>query len=208
MSTAAAEASEVEVVHRAPGRPRSAQAEQAILDAALEMLAAVGINGLTVEGVAARAGVGKATIYRRYPSKGELILDALSRLSDEYKPVTGVSVRADLIQMVDAIRRRSASSLSGQIMPRLIGDSADNPELMEAYRERTLRPRRDIFVSVLQRGVDEGLVRDGLDLEDVIDLFVGPVFNRVLKCGADAAGGKEYSTFVVDTVLAGLKPVE
>ena len=190
---------------RAPGRPRSAEAEQAILDATLAMLAEVGINGLTVEGVAARAGVGKATIYRRYPSKSDLILDALTRLSDEIKPVTGLSVRDDLVHLVDVIRRRASSTLAGKIMPRLIGDSPDNPELMDRYREQTLRPRRDLFVSVLERGVREGIIRGDVELEDVIDLFVGPLFNRVLKCSASGVT-KEYSAFVVDTVLAGLKP--
>ena len=78
-------------------------------------------------------------------------------------------------------------------MPRLIGDSPDNPELMERYRERCLRPRRDIFVEVLERGVDEGMIRDDVPHEDIIDLLVGPVFNRVLKCGADGVGGKDYA---------------
>ena len=76
------------------------------------MLAEVGINGLTVEGVAARAGVGKATIYRRYPSKGDLILDALTRLSDEFKPVTGSDVRADLIT-----RRPDPAPLGRRLWP-------------------------------------------------------------------------------------------
>ena len=202
MSAAPAEVS----VHRAPGRPRSAEAEQSILRATLEMLAETGINGLTVEGVAARAGVGKATIYRRYPSKAELVLGALSLLSDEVRPVTGNRVRDDLITLVDAVRKRASSTVAGQIMPRLIGDAADNPEIMDRYRERTLRPRRELMLGVLKRGVDEGLIRPDLDPEDLCDMLVGPVFNRVLKCGAAGVGGKEYATLVVDTVLAGVKP--
>ena len=191
---------------RAPGRPRSAEAEQSILQATLELLAEQGITRLSVEGVAARAGVGKATIYRRYPAKADLVLAALTLLSDEVRPVTGNRVREDLITLVDAVRKRASSTLAGQILPRLLADAPDNPEIMDRYRERTLRPRRELMLGVLRRGIDEGLIRPDLDPEDLCDMLVGPVFNRILKCGADGVGGREYATLVVDTVLRGCRP--
>ena len=191
---------------RSPGRPRSAEAEQAILKAALELLADCGINGLTVEGVAARAGVGKATIYRRYPTKADLVLGALSMLNDEIRPLTCRSVRDDLVTLVDAQRKRASSTLAGQILPRLIGDAPDNPEIMERYRNRTIQPRRNLMLGVLQRGVEEGIIRPDIDPEDVCDMLVGPILNRILKCGAAGVGGKDYAALVVDTVLRGIAP--
>src|SRR6478735_11661182 len=97
---------------RRPGRPRSAAAEQAILDGALQELAANGVDGFSVEGVAARAGVGKTTIYRRWTNRDALILDALSALGEETQPVlAGVSVRDDLVDTLEAIQARHRDSL-------------------------------------------------------------------------------------------------
>src|SRR5580658_2329777 len=88
---------------RRPGRPRSERAERAILDAALELFAESGVAGVCMEAVAARAGVGKATIYRRWPGKEDLLLDALAALRMPLPTPQGRSVRADLITLVDAL---------------------------------------------------------------------------------------------------------
>src|SRR6476619_329607 len=103
---------EIAPAERKPGRPRSAAAEKAILDAALQELAAAGVDGFSVEAVASRAGVGKTTIYRRWSNRDALILDALTALGEESQPDrVGSSVREDLVNTLEAIRERHQGSV-------------------------------------------------------------------------------------------------
>jgi AcrR family transcriptional regulator len=146
------------------GRPRDPSRDAVLVEAALELLGEGGYAGLTMEAVAARAGVGKATLYRRWPSKEQLVVDALATLTEPTERVEHAGVRDQLVGLLDAVRRR-AGSRAGQIFPRLIGDAVDNPELMRRYREQVLEPRRRRFIAVLEQGVAEGLVRPDVDLE-------------------------------------------
>jgi AcrR family transcriptional regulator len=107
-ATPAASTPETAAEPRRPGRPRSEQADQAIIDAALEVFAESGPHGLGIEQVAARAGVGKATIYRRWPGKEDLLLDAIGALHMPLPQPQGRSVRADLAALVEALCRESA----------------------------------------------------------------------------------------------------
>src|SRR3954470_12330232 len=131
-----------EGAQRAPGRPRSARADQAIVDATLTMLSEEGYRSLSMEAVAARAGVGKATLYRRWSSKEQLVVDAIAQVQETPVPLRGKSVRDDLVVLVDAVRRKGQHTLAGRILPRLISEAQDFPELMRRYREQVIAPRR------------------------------------------------------------------
>lgn len=190
---------------RAPGRPRSATAEQAIVDATLALLVEGGVGGLSVEAVAARAGVGKATIYRRWTGKDSLIIDALARLDADVPPrLPGVSLRDDLVILLEHVRRKSTSTLAGQILPRMVAEARCHRELMAGYREKVVAPRRARVRQVLRAGVERGEIRADLDLELLVDLLVAPLMYRLLMRPDDRPLPRELPAAVVDAVLAGI----
>ena len=190
---------------RQVGRPRDPRVDSAIVDATLQLLADGGYTSLTMEAVAALAGVGKATLYRRYTGKEQLVIDAVATMSEPAELVQGAGVRDELVARLEAVRRKSDSSLAGKIFPRLISASADNPELMRSYRRQVLLPRRRAFAAALQRGVDEGLVRSDVDLDYAIDLLIGPMAYRNLIRN-DPPPGPDLAGRVVDDVLHALAP--
>jgi AcrR family transcriptional regulator len=189
---------------RRPGRPRRAEVDQAILGATIELLARHGYDGVTMEGVAAEAGVGKATLYRRWPNKTDLILDAVRSLKPDLgRPDTG-DTRGDLVEiMAGAISWRDDAELT-QVVAALMAEMPRNPELAEVYRARFLAPRRAETVEVLRRGIDRGDIRPDIDLELVLDLLIGAVFYRGLLSGGRL--DDEVAELVVDYVLAGIAP--
>ncbi len=187
------------------GRPRDPRLDAAIADATLQLLAEGGYDAITMEAVAGLAGVGKATLYRRYSGKEQLVIDAVATLAEPAEIVRGASVRDELVARLEAIRRKSTSSLAGKIFPRLISASAENPDLMRGYRRQVLDPRRAAFVAVLQRGVDEGVVRPDVDLDYAVDLLVGPMVYRNL-IRTEPPPGPELAARIVDDVLVALAP--
>lgn len=187
-----------------PGRPRDPSRDVAILDATLSLLAETGYGALTMEAVAARAGVGKATVYRRWPGKEQLVVDALASLAEQVEVPRGADVRERLVALLDSVRKRSGSR-AARIFPRLISESVDNPELMRRYREQVLAPRRARFRAVLEDAAAQGLVRPDVDLEHAIDLLVGPVAYRNLMA-AERPPTRDFVRRVVDDVLSGLTP--
>src|ERR1700730_14033353 len=145
-----------QVPARRPGRPRSERAERAILDAALELFAESGVGGVCIEAVAARAGVGKATIYRRWPGKEDLLLDALALLKSPLPEPGGASVRPDLIAMLQVMYRDAADPVRMRRYTLLLGEGEKYPKIMQRYKETIVEPRRDLIRSVLRRGVAAG----------------------------------------------------
>lgn len=158
-----------------PGRPRSEQAEQAIIEATLQLLSEAGMHSLSIEAVAARAGVAKTTVYRRWEGKDELVLDALSRFKGPVQTPPGDSVRGDLLYLLTHIRDQWSHGRHGRLMHQLSVEGWDRPELYVEFRDRLIRPRRRVIRDVLQRGVAEGLIRPEVDLAAVHDLLVAPI---------------------------------
>ena len=191
--------------HRPPGRPRSAEADRAILRAAVDLLADEGYGGVTMEGVAARAGVGKATVYRRWPCKSALIVDAVDacRESASQAPDTG-SVRGDLLVFVRGFMHHLRTSDAGRVMPALIAELSRSPELASAFRENFVAPRRAKVLEAVRRGVERGEVRDGVDAELVADGVVALLMHRVLVTGM--AIDDELPERVVDLLCRGICP--
>jgi len=192
---------------RRTGRPRDPGVDSAILSATLQLLADGGYEALTIEAVAASAGVGKASVYRRHAGKEELVVEAVASLIEPAERVEGASVRDELVALLEAVRRKSDSSLAGKIFPRLLGAAADNPELMARYRVQVLDPRRRRFLEVLARGIHEGLVRPDVDLDHAADLIVGPMAYRHL-IRTDPPPGPDLAARIVDDVLLALSPQE
>jgi AcrR family transcriptional regulator len=188
---------------RRPGRPRSPEAYAAILRAALELALEGGLRGLSMEAIAARAGVGKATIYRRWKSKEALFVEAVQQMARTPEiPDTG-TVRGDLEAVVAATIGRMARD-AFRIIPRLLADAADDPRLLAAMQEALLTPRRAALGEILRRGVARGELRADLDVELVTQIVFGTTVASVLMSGGDTSALPELPLRVFDTLAAGI----
>jgi AcrR family transcriptional regulator len=186
---------------RRPGRPRSQRADQAILSAALDLFADCGPDALGIEQVAARAGVGKATIYRRWPGKEDMLLDAVSTLRTQLPQPQGRSVRADLTALLSAICRDAADRRRARLFALLQGEGSRYPRLMDTYIQTVVQPRRDAVRSVLRHGVATGELREDTDIEAASFLLDGAVLASMYGQGPVDA---RYARRVVEELLRGL----
>lgn len=183
------------------GRPRSEEAHKAILDATIALLAEVGFSALTVEGVAARAGVGKATIYRRWPSKLPLIVEAFGQLPGMEDVDTG-SLAEDLDRMLRGYLQAFNSTALSAVLPSLAGERAHNAELSKVF-DPVSKERRVPLMRALERGVERGEIAADVDLELAADLVVGPI-----AVGLFFKGGRLSPKMVgpmVEMALAGIR---
>ena len=189
------------------GRPREARADRAILDATLELVAELGVHAFRTDDVAARAGVGKGAIYRRYRSKDELVTAAVAALVSEeiVVPDTG-STRADLLALMREAVELYSGSLPGRLMPNLVGAMAQKPRLAQAVRDGFLAARRATLTEVLRRGIERGDLRPDLDLELALDVLGGPLFYRLLVTGGPI--DEQLAEGVADLILRGFAPDE
>ncbi len=166
---------------RPPGRPRSEQSRLAILRSTLKLLRQQGgFPELSIEAIAADANVSKATVYRWWPNKAALVADAFTASSeDELRfPDTG-SVQSDMsLQMRKLIR--VFRSKRGKVVAALLAGGQSDPELIEAFRERFLWPRRRQAYKTLQRGIDRGEVSRNSNLDLILDSLYGPIYMRFL----------------------------
>ena len=195
--------------HRGPGRPRDANRDEAILQATMQILREEGYAGLTIEGVAAGAKVGRPTIYRRWPSKPALAVAALvssGRLAMP-GPDTG-SLRDDLLTVQRHQIELMNSPESRRITAGLVADLVADPELAETYVSQYLVPRRATVWQVLQRAVERGELDADVDLAFVNDLLIGPLFMRAVVWGQPLADDAAEQT--VDVILAvyGTRPAD
>jgi AcrR family transcriptional regulator len=183
------------------GRPRSEEAHRAILDAALELLVEVGYSALTMEGIASRAGVGKATIYRRWSSKLPLVIEAFGALPAMEESDSGDLV-TDLERMLKSYLSVFNSTPLGAVYPSLVGECAHDPELVTLLSPLLLE-RRKPLMRALERAAARGELRPDQDLELAADLIVGPIAVRIFF-----AGGKLNPKIVrpiVEMALEGLR---
>jgi AcrR family transcriptional regulator len=191
---------------RRPGRPRSAAADAAIVRATLELLLEDGYRGLTMEQVRARAGVGKATLYRRHGSKQELVAEAIRHLNQPIPlPDTG-SVRDDILAVARSVQAGAERVGFANFVPRVLAESAGDPEMHAIFLENLVVPRRAVMAEVLRRGVDRGELRADLDLELAMDVITGPWVYRLLISGGDTSIYRFDPTRLFDLILSGLAP--
>lgn len=190
---------------RPPGRPRSERAEKAIIEATLDLLAEEGgVAGVSIEAVAARAGVGKTTIYRRWQGKEALVIDALATLKGPLPQITGQSVRADLLALTRALSHEKRGNRRLDCYWNMLGGSERHPELARRFEQDVIEPRREVFREVLRRGIAAGELRPDLDADVVLSMIVGSVTARArsLILGPLPEGFAEQ---LVDTLLHGLR---
>jgi AcrR family transcriptional regulator len=168
---------------RRPGRPRSTEADRAILDAAVDEYGEQGLAGLTVDAVAARAGVSKATIYRRYPCKADLVIAAVHTSADDTQPkvVTG-DIRRDLRSVLEHLRAVMQHPRVGRSMRMLIVDSHRDEQLRCLHRD-FVRVRRAGTIAMLTGAAARGDLRADIDTEVAAEQLVGPIFYRFLVSG-------------------------
>src|SRR6202167_667034 len=187
------------------GRPRSQEADQAILTATVELLADRGLSAMSIEEVAARAGVGKATIYRRWSSKGLLALDAFVTSFQEQQPLpdTG-TLRGDLIAALTAWVRAVTGTSMGAMLTGLIAEGPHDPSLRAAWRERVLEPLRSQHRIMLDRAIARGEIPATVDQEAVLDLFFGAAQHRLLLDHLPLTD--DFIRQVVDVILDGIRP--
>jgi len=186
---------------RPPGRPRCEDTHKAILRSTLKLLQETGFPDLSIESIAADADVGKATVYRWWPNKAALVADAFSSSADQELrfPNTG-SVRSDMsIQMKHLVR--VLRSRRGRIVAALIGGGQSDPELIAAFRERFMMPRRQEAYATLRRGISRGELPADLDLDVILDTLYGSLYMRFLIRQTGLT--EEYVDEVVELVMDG-----
>ena len=188
------------------GRPRSEKAHEAILTAAAELLLARGLGAVSMDTVAERAGVSKATIYRWWPTKQMLALDALYHEWDTARPSprdTG-SLRGDLLSLLRPWIRRVRARPYGRVIAALITEAQTDPGFAEQYRARFVEPRREPARALFRRAIERGEIAAG-DFEIALDLLYGPIYHRLLHGHAPLSD--RFLEAVVDSALAGLAAV-
>ncbi|MFI5286809.1 MAG: TetR/AcrR family transcriptional regulator [Candidatus Dormibacteria bacterium] len=183
------------------GRPRSERAHQAILTAARELLIAEGFAALRLEHVAARAGVGKATIYRRWPSKEALAQDLLAQLAEPHIGIADMgNTRDELLAAVTNPLRAVTETDFGPVIRSLLSEIASNPTIGDPFRATVVGARRAEIARVIKRGIARGDLRADADIEVATEVLVGPVYFRLMFGGIlDLA----FAERVVDSVMRG-----
>ena len=201
----ASAAQEAAAAARRRGRPRSSETEQAILQATRELLVEAGVQGLTVEKVAARAGVAKTTIYRRWRDKDELALAVVLDMVEQVVQLPELGdTREELLAFVNAAVEVLGSTLMGRVMQGLVSDLATDPELARAFRERVVSVRDAEVERLVERGIARGDLRADTDPMTAHDLLIGPVYYRLLLTGQPL--DRAFAKRTVDAVLRAFAP--
>jgi AcrR family transcriptional regulator len=186
-----------------PGRPRSESRRAAILAAAGELMLEGGLAAATMEAIAARAGVGKATIYKWWPSRGAVALEGfMVRAADSWSLPEGTSAPEALRVLVASAVRLFAGTPAGQLMRSLAADAQSQPEIALALREQWFGPRRAVAAEIIRKGVDNGELRADLDVAATLDLVFAPVYYRLLFSHEPL--DEEFAAHSVEQLLHGI----
>jgi AcrR family transcriptional regulator len=185
------------------GRPRSERSQRAILEATAELLEESGFVELTMEEVAVRAQVSKATIYRRWSTKGTLVFDAFVAhfLARQPLPDTG-SLRGDLLAALRSWIRVVKGTVTGRTLVGLIAEVQRDPELAEVWSDRFVRPVRAQHRIMIDRAVERGEIPSDTDADVALDLLFGPAYHRLLQSHLTLSD--RFARAVVDTIVKGL----
>jgi AcrR family transcriptional regulator len=188
------------------GRPRSEKAHQAILEASAELLLEKGLAAVSMDAVAARAGVSKATIYRWWPTKETLALDTLYNEWAAVPPPrdTG-SLRGDLLSLLRPWARLASRRPYGRVIAALVTEAQTDPAFARQYRARFVEPRRDQARAIFRRAIERGEIPANTKIEVALDLLYGPIYHRLLH--GHAPLNDRFVHDVIDTVLDGIGPV-
>jgi AcrR family transcriptional regulator len=187
------------------GRPRSEKARKAVLDAAAELLLARGLSAVSMDAVAERAGVSKATIYRWWPTKETLALDALySEWDARPHPRDTGSLRGDLLALLRPWARLASSRPYGRVIAALVTEAQTDPVFAAEYRHRVVEPRRDQARAIFRRAIERGEIPADTKIEVALDLLYGPLYHRLLH--GHAPLNDRFTQDVIDMALNGIRP--
>jgi AcrR family transcriptional regulator len=188
---------------KGPGRPRSARVDEAIVEAVFELLSSgQSADAISIEAVAAKAGVGKATIYRRWPNKEALLIDAVLAMKGPLPELPGESVRGDLIALIAAMRNKRMSHY-GKVTACLMPELFKSTEMTRAFQQAVSEPRRELMRSVLRRGIETGELRADLDIEMALLVLSGPTMAQNMLRWNPNVPDERFAENLVDFVLRG-----
>jgi AcrR family transcriptional regulator len=187
-----------------PGRPRSERARLAIMEAAADLLIEGGLAAATIEAIAARAGVSKVTIYKWWPTRGAVAIDAYfhryqQTIAFEDSGDVAHDLTVQIQALVEAFRGRA-----GQVMAELIGQAQSDDALAEMLRERWIQPRREMTGMVLRRAIDRGQIRPDTDIDILMDQLYAPLYYRITVRHQPL--GEALAPALVRTTLDGVRP--
>jgi AcrR family transcriptional regulator len=198
------DAADLALVARSPGRPRSEEARKAILESTLELLKQSGFADLSIESIASHAGVGKATVYRWWPNKGGLVMDAFVSVAEQELsfPPSGPVEKAIREQM------KKWSSIFGgplgRVIAAVIGAGQSEPEMLEAFQNYYVEPRRREARELLKQAIKNGEIRSDLDPNLILDILYGPLYLRLLIQSGPLT--LAFIDQIFDIVWPGLRP--
>lgn len=186
-----------------PGRPRSSQAQRAVLDTARQLLESGGYATATIEAISARSGVAKTTIYRSWPNRAALLVDLLVEIAAEAAPPPTEqpsldSLRTELFQAVDAV-----NGLTGELLNSLLGEAQTDPQVRRALLDGLFRPRSEASMNAIRHAQAAGELRADVPPEIAVDLFFGPLFYRLFVQHAPV--NEQFMSELLRFTLEGLR---
>jgi AcrR family transcriptional regulator len=189
------------------GRPRDARATEAILRAALSLGVEDGFDGLTIEGIAARAGVGKTTIYRRWPDVWTVVVEAVMAEVSQIAPVLERTTARESFRASMKLVAKAFRGKTGKLLRPLVGRAQFDESLRGAISQRWLLERRRSSRGIVRRAIESGELRADLDPDIVLDALYGPLYHRLLLPydGTDVRLSDAYVDSLIDTVFGGLE---
>jgi len=190
------------VVAVSTGRPRDPSVDDRVIESTLDAINEGGLAGLTIDRIAARAGVGKTTIYRRWNTKDDLVVDAIASLSVGVGSASTGDVRTDLVAVVTDLRRFFSDSRAGEVLPWLAGEIAHRSDVGERYSAAVMVPKRVLVASIISDGIDRGDLRRDIDVPTAVDLIIGPVLARRF-IGSLADSPESWPQDLIDSLLTG-----
>lgn len=194
------------------GRPRSEAVERAVIEGVLKLLEdGVPLAELSIERIARTAGVGKATIYRRWSGKEELFVDVVRAAEPPDAELPGTSMRDDLVALLEQLRQRGVATRSSALLHNVFAQMKSSPKVWAAYHASVVRPRRRLQIEILRRGQENGEIRGDVDVDLLNDLIIGPMLVRTVmrpEVDAEIDLSEGLSEQIVDTLLEGLRPVK
>jgi AcrR family transcriptional regulator len=184
------------------GRPRDESVDTRVVAATLELLAEEGLSALSVESIATTAGVSKSSVYRRWNSKEEIIIDAIATVAQAVNVSDTGDIRHDLVTAIDGLRGLVSDTRAGEVFPWLVSEIASRSDIGVLYFTTVVHPRRRAIVDLLAAARERGDIRSSLDVEIAVDILTGPVILRRMAGNMDSAPD-DWAEIVVDSLLTG-----
>lgn len=187
---------------RPPGRPRDESIDDEIVRCLFELIDQVGLSGVTIEAIAERAGVSKATIYRRWSSKEDLVVDAIAGLVGDVVIPQGDGVREVLLHAIGRLQTHMSTTTAGAVLPWMIGEVALGSDVGHRYVEAVIKPGREALAGHISQAVGAGELRSDLDVEVAVDMLLGPMIVTKLL-GSYRAPRENWAEQFIDGLLDG-----